>query len=142
MAKDPKNDPPPSPAAPGAALPAAAQAAPPAIHFASLPLAVQQTILQATRQAEQQIEIAANLAVARLLDGVDGVTARPPNGLGLHQLGEVLIGNWIGRDERGRGWRVMHGTPLRGLPEDVVERIRATPGQETGIVPAPAVKAA
>ena len=138
MAKDSKLDPPPSPAAPAAPIPSAFTPA----SFGALPPEVQRTILQAQRQAAQEIEIAANLAVARVLDGTDGMTARPPNGLALHQLGEVLIGNWIGSDESGKPWRVMHGTPIRGLPDAVVERIRATPGQETGMIPAPAVKAA
>ncbi len=141
MAKDPKLDPPPSPAAPAAPVPASPNVLTPAA-FHALPPMVQQTILQAQRQAAQDIEIAANLAVARVLDGTDGMTARPPNGIALHQLGEVLIGNWIGSDFDGKPWRVMHGTPIRGLPDTVVERIRRTPGQETGVIPAPPVKAA
>jgi hypothetical protein len=59
-------------------------------------------------------------------DGQDGVTFRPPPGVGLATLGPVVIGNWTGMIDK-RPCRVKHGTPVRDLPDVVLDAIEATP---------------
>lgn len=66
----------------------------------------------------------------------DEVICRPPPGIHTSRLGDVVIGNWIGQHD-GKSVRVFHGTPIRGLPRALVEKIRKTPDQRIGVYPPP-----
>jgi hypothetical protein len=62
----------------------------------------------------------------------DGLLCRPPPGVGIATLGPVVIGNWFGHID-GKSVTVEHGTPVRGLPADVLKRVRETPEQKIGL---------
>lgn len=69
---------------------------------------------------------------ALVVTNADGTLCRPPVGVAISTLGPVVIGNWFGHID-GKPVTVEHGTPLRGLPAEVVKRVRATPDQRVGL---------
>lgn len=125
----------PQPSQPSASLPGSAVAL-----LESLPEHVRALVLKAASEAQQAIVTAAEKAVARVLPSSDGVQYRPPLDIPFHLLGEVAVGNFIGRLPDGKEWRVAHATPLRGLPDAIVAAIRKVPGPSTGIIAPPTVK--
>lgn len=68
---------------------------------------------------------------ALVITNADGTLCRPPIGVALHTLGPVVIGNWFGHVD-GKPVTVEHGTPIRGLPQGIVKKIRDTPEQRVG----------
>ena len=74
---------------------------------------------------------------ATIIERADIVICRPPVGQHVSSLGDVVIGNWLGRVD-GKNVRVVHGTPVRGLPDFLVRRIAQTEGQRVGPYPPPA----
>lgn len=79
--------------------------------------------LQGAKQEQSQAEYQAAQAEpvaprAIITENADGVVARPPPGVHLSKLGNIVQGNFIGR-----GWRVQNGTPADSLPSHVVKAI-------------------
>lgn len=49
---------------------------------------------------------------------VDGLVAQPPPGVHASQLGHVVHGHFAGK-----GWHVQNGTPVAGLPTEIITEI-------------------
>lgn len=64
-------------------------------------------------------------------DTADEIVCRPPPGVAVHTLGQVVIGNWRGH-VNGKAVSVAHCTPVAGLPSAVLSKLRATPEQKIG----------
>ncbi len=67
----------------------------------------------------------------------DGAVCRPPVGKHTSLLGDVVIGNWVGHVDD-KPVDVLHGTPIRGLPREIVRALMRTRGQKIGPFPPPA----
>lgn len=68
---------------------------------------------------------------AVLQDGPEELVCRPPVGVPTHLLGDVVIGNWRGHVGK-KAISVGHGTPVAGLPPEVLAKLRETPEQKIG----------
>lgn len=78
---------------------------------------------------------------AFIVDNGERFIARPPPGVPLHTLGYVVLGNWVGR-LGSKSVNLRHGTPIKGLPPEIVEKLRTTRDVQVGKVPTPAEKQA
>lgn len=101
---------------------------------------------KASEAAEQNQALAAGqpqvvgtapvLHKAELIENDEGATFRAPVGVHVSQLGHIVHGNFHGvldTKEGKKRWRVLHGTPARGLPTAVLDEI--TRAEPTAIAP-------
>lgn len=70
---------------------------------------------QAVEEAQRAVD---TVPRAIITENADGVVARPPPGVHLSKLGNIVHGNFIGR-----GWRVQSGTPATDLPTRILREI-------------------
>lgn len=122
MAKDQKNE--------SVAAAAAAAAAPAASSFTPSPS------IAPPPPGEALIARAPERPRAVVVGNDERVICRPPPGVHSSQLGDVVIGNWVGRHD-GKQVRVTHCTPVHGLPSELIAKIAATEGQRIGPFPPP-----
>ncbi len=82
---------------------------------------------------------AAETGSAFIVENEGRIICRPPPGVALHTLGQVVLGNVVAHVD-GKSVTIKHGTPIRGLPSKIIDKLRATRGISVGRIPSPAEK--
>lgn len=77
---------------------------------------------------------------AVVVENSDGVAFRAPVGVHVKDLGDIVHGAFHGVLEEGEKktvWRVLHGTPIRGIPGRILDQIHTSDQTAIGPYQAP-----
>lgn len=90
---------------------------------------------------EELAAAAALTGEAFVVENEGRIICRPPPGVALHTLGNVVLGNVVATID-GKSVTIKHGTPVRGLSPAIIAKLRRSPEVRVGRVPTPAEKTA
>lgn len=80
-----------------------------------------------TQQQAAQAQAPTTRHKADRIVNEEGACFRAPAGVHVRELGDIINGTFHGvldTKEGKKRWRVLHGCPVNGLPEEVVDKIK------------------